>query len=156
MLDNIQTNGLYFKQSDMKEGGYYTSGENGKLIHHEYEEPTLWQKIKHYLYYGYAKNTETRSTNFLYFNEYSRNKICFDSENGDVVSVIKSIRKPNSNISSYNYKREGDKIIVDIGTRLLEIRVNKNGDKISCDCFMKETKEFQHTTTFTYLNWEGL
>ena len=82
------TNGIYFKQTDSKEDGYYTKNEKGELIKHKYEKPSFLQKSKFFVKNGYHLNTETRGTTFYYFNDYYKLESVFNGFYvGDAIST---------------------------------------------------------------------
>ena len=156
MTIQILTNGIYFHQSDMKEEGYYTKDNKGELIKHDYEKPSWWHKLKHFLQYGYAINTETKSTDFLYFDKYDVENVYSGAYVGDAVSIAKQVKKSPYSPSRYKYEMLGNKIEIDFGKITLEIEPKDDGRKLLSKSFNKDKNEYFDSSVYTFLNWDDL
>lgn len=150
----IYNNGIYFKQTDRKEVGYYIKDSQGALIHQEYEKPTLWQRAKYFARYGYELSLETRLTSYLYFFP-KDNMLSMESIVGDAVSTAKYLRKSRNFHSWHKYVLEGNTIYFDTSNVKCQLDFQDDGLK----CKLHITRKFDNvsfTETYTFLDWNNI
>jgi len=151
----ILTNGIYFHQTDIKEIGYYTSDKNGNLIHHEYKKPTIWERSKYYLKYGYEYNDETLQTSYFIFSK-DLKSVHHNLMIGDAVSVARDARLGKYLRKGYDFLENDNIISFIIDDINLNINISLDGREM--DVFrvnIKNHKEFP-VERFTFLDWNNL
>lgn len=151
------TNGIYFKQHDIREEGYYVKNEDGELVHMDYEKPTLWNHFTHFLKFGYPVRTTFISVDFLHFCKFdSSKKIYIGYSDGDAVTVAKKTRK------SYHKLEQGELILVDECYKIEREKTysfmyfEDNSKKIVRRRYWKDTEIFLDRTVYTFLDWNNL
>ncbi len=148
----ILNNGIYFKQTDQKEDGYYTQDNKGNLIHHKYEKPTFWQRTKYYAKYGYEMNLETRATSYLYFSPYD-NELSMESIVGDAVTTAKYLKEKRHFGSWHKYILKGNTLYFETSYALFQIDFQDDGLKFKMRATRKnDNKSF--TEIYTFLDWD--
>lgn len=151
----ILNDGIYFKQSDHKKDGYYTTDDNGDLIHLDYKKPTFWQRTKYYAKNGYEMNLETRRTSYFYFLP-NYNQVYMESRDGDAVSTALYVKKNRNYRSSHKYKIEDNTIIFETEAAFYRLVFSDDSMYIKEYVQRKSDKTYIEPTTYTYLNWYNI
>ena len=156
MQGKILHNGIYFNQSDMKVDGYYTTNDLGISEKHKYVKPSIWEKVKHQLKYGYELNTETITTSFFHFSDHLTDRVYFASIMGDAISTAKSFRKSEFSVQTFHYCINDKKMIVDLENCLFDMIFSENGRTIETIARDKISDKFISRDTFTFLEWDNI
>ena len=151
----IRNNGIYFKQIDQKDDGYYTEDEHGILVHHEYKKPTFWERAKFFATYGRELNLETNVTSYLYFRP-DINKVYIGSMVGDAISNAKYLNSKRNFGSSHNYLLEGDHLKFETPVVLFNLEFSPDGLHIKASAKTKSNNKTQPLEVYSYLDWDKI
>lgn len=153
----ILENGIYFKQEDQKEVGYYTRDSEGKLVHHAYKKPSYWQRMKFLATYGYEMNLETIQTSYFYFCPDS--EVYFGTQMGDAVSTARKLRKGNTLLGLIPEKY----FLIDNNTIKIEteevvhyLKLSENGLYLKASGEIKGEKRKLKTEKYSFLDWGSI
>ncbi|MBP7809470.1 MAG: hypothetical protein KA163_09270 [Bacteroidia bacterium] len=158
---NILNNGVYFYQFDFKEEVYFEKNKEGKLIKKEYQTPTLFQKSKFFMIYGYAINTETTYTSIFCFNTDNNNAI-HKTYRGDAVTTAKHLKigwwehynGNEKNIFEINYSREH--IELNIDGNILSLKFSEDGRNLIVSTKNNILPGNKNIAKYTFLDWTDL
>lgn len=150
-LEKIKTEGIYFRQSDLREDGYYTEDKDGNLIKHKFEV-TLKDKMNFLLFNKIP--TDPISTSFISFRFYDgKLVIASGGSRGDAVSVAKLAKYSFNREKRATYKIMESSIIVDHGDFIEELEFNNEGVNTSCKLTIKASNKTITKKTYSYISW---
>ncbi|WP_163323571.1 hypothetical protein [Draconibacterium mangrovi] len=151
----ILNDGIYFKQNDLKEVGYYTTDDDGDLIHHEYKKPTLWQRKMYYVRHGCEMNLNTKSTSYFYFRP-EQNKVHSQLVTGDAVSTAKSLKKNGVVGQSSIYSTHENTVNFEKNGILYYLTFSEDGLSVKVEASSKADNKHFKTETYSYLDWYNI
>ncbi|MDP3556112.1 MAG: hypothetical protein Q8T03_01990 [Bacteroidota bacterium] len=154
MTGQILKNGIYFKQIDMRQDGYYTNEENGELKKNEYKVTTK-EKIK-YLFFD-KKPIDPIYTDFISFREFD-NKLHVYSHSimGDAITVAKQIKTMLNPTHMCDFAIKGDTVELYFGDKVRELTFDNTGNIILATIKRKDTKELILKESFSFLPWTNI
>ncbi len=151
----LRNNGIYFKQTDSKEEGYFTEGTEGNLIHHKYKKPTFWERTKYFAKYGYEMNLETNSTSYLYFPP-GINEVYVGTVVGDAITVAKYFRNNRNFNTPYNYLIDAEVLKFETTVMLFILEFSQDGFYAKAYLKPKNPNNNLPPQIFTFLDWDKI
>jgi hypothetical protein len=149
---NIKSQGIYFNQIDQKETGYYTQNIDGNLVHHNYEKPSFWQRLKYFVRYGREMNMNTIFTSYFYFSPRNE-KLTFGSILGDAITVAKEFNKSRAFGMWHPYKKDSNQLYFETDSRSFFIDFVEDES-----CFKLTSVDKKNHTKYSkiyhYLDWD--
>jgi hypothetical protein len=151
----MKTNGIYFRQVDVKEVGYYIEDKDGDLIHQKYKKPTFWERTKYFAKYGYEMNLETIETSFFLFRP-DRNELHFETRMGDAISTAKWLKNRGNVKKPYVFLLDADRLTFETKDVMFELRFSSDKMYLFVQAKFKKNEKLIPSETFTFLDWNRL